>query len=262
MFLRVLEYYPGILILTTNRVGSFDEAIKSRLHCALYYPLLDEKQTFKIWQMNIKSLEEKNKALDERMKVQFKRKEIEDFARHHWESGKPSNRWNGRQIKNAFQTAVALADWDNLEYQGPKGPILKSEHFEKVAKASEHFDQYLKKTRLSDQTKAKMEEYRHDEYEEHEDSASDSKYSLGGKSGNASKKTAPKGRSTKHKTRTTKGKHRAVEVSSDEEVSNELDSEEESPGSASDDSSGSESEPPPPPREKTVKKHKKKASKA
>lgn len=34
-FLRALEYYEGILILTTNRVGTFDEAFKSRIQLAL-----------------------------------------------------------------------------------------------------------------------------------------------------------------------------------------------------------------------------------
>lgn len=31
VFLRVLEYYEGILILTSNRIGTFDEAFKSRV---------------------------------------------------------------------------------------------------------------------------------------------------------------------------------------------------------------------------------------
>jgi SpoVK/Ycf46/Vps4 family AAA+-type ATPase len=34
VFLRVLEYYDGILILTTNRIGDLDEAFKSRIHIA------------------------------------------------------------------------------------------------------------------------------------------------------------------------------------------------------------------------------------
>ena len=34
VFLRVLEYYDGILILTSNRVGIFDEAFKSRMQLA------------------------------------------------------------------------------------------------------------------------------------------------------------------------------------------------------------------------------------
>jgi hypothetical protein len=36
VFLRVLEYYSGILFLTTNRVGTIDEAFKSRIHISLY----------------------------------------------------------------------------------------------------------------------------------------------------------------------------------------------------------------------------------
>jgi SpoVK/Ycf46/Vps4 family AAA+-type ATPase len=43
VFLRVLEYYQGILILMTNRVGTFDEAFKSRVQLALYYPQLSEE---------------------------------------------------------------------------------------------------------------------------------------------------------------------------------------------------------------------------
>ena len=155
----MLEYYPGILILTTNRVGSFDEAIKSRVHCALYYPPLDKDKTFKVWSMNLDVLEERNKALEPRFQVQFKRNEIEDYARLHWRKGKKPFRWNGRQIKNAFQTAVALADWDTLQYTGgagnPNGPVLRPEHFEKVATASEHFDMYLERTRRNDHTRAR-----------------------------------------------------------------------------------------------------------
>lgn len=39
VFLRVLEYYSGILFLTTNRVGTIDEAFKSRIQISLYCKL-------------------------------------------------------------------------------------------------------------------------------------------------------------------------------------------------------------------------------
>ena len=48
VFLRVLEYYSGILILTSNRVGTFDEAFKSRIQLALHYDGLNEEQRQKI----------------------------------------------------------------------------------------------------------------------------------------------------------------------------------------------------------------------
>ncbi|KAF9639964.1 hypothetical protein BFW01_g11770 [Lasiodiplodia theobromae] len=164
VFLRVLEYYSGILILTTNRVGDFDEAVKSRVHCALYYPPLDEMNTEEVWKMNLDLLEDQNESPDCEVPIRFKREDIMGFARRHWKEG---NRWNGRQIKNAFQTAVSLADWDDLKNSGgdsnARGPRLRRKHFKTVAKASAHFDMYLEKVRRDDVTRAKQDELRRDE---------------------------------------------------------------------------------------------------
>jgi SpoVK/Ycf46/Vps4 family AAA+-type ATPase len=49
VFLRVLEYYQRILILTSNRVGIFDEAFKSRVQLAMHYPPLDQNGRWEIW---------------------------------------------------------------------------------------------------------------------------------------------------------------------------------------------------------------------
>jgi len=40
VFLRMLEYYTGFLFLTFNRVGTFDEAFKSRIRISLYYEFM------------------------------------------------------------------------------------------------------------------------------------------------------------------------------------------------------------------------------
>ncbi|KAK7697667.1 hypothetical protein SLS64_013297 [Diaporthe eres] len=49
VFLRTLEYYDGILILTSNRVGTFDEAFKSRIQVAIHYESLTKKSRRAIW---------------------------------------------------------------------------------------------------------------------------------------------------------------------------------------------------------------------
>jgi len=49
IFLRLLEYYQGILFLTTNRVDEFDAAFQSRIHFSILYPALDSKQRSAIW---------------------------------------------------------------------------------------------------------------------------------------------------------------------------------------------------------------------
>ena len=49
VMLRLLEYYRGILFLTTNRVESLDPAFQSRVTCALKYPPLGVDSRAKIW---------------------------------------------------------------------------------------------------------------------------------------------------------------------------------------------------------------------
>ena len=50
VFLRSLEYYEGMLFLTTNRVKTIDEAIASRIHLPLRYADLNESARKKVWQ--------------------------------------------------------------------------------------------------------------------------------------------------------------------------------------------------------------------
>ncbi len=49
VFLRVLEYYKGILFLTTNRVNTFDDAFKSRIHIPIRYTDLSQTSRLQIW---------------------------------------------------------------------------------------------------------------------------------------------------------------------------------------------------------------------
>ncbi|KAJ1333057.1 NTP/NDP exchange transporter [Microdochium nivale] len=110
VFLRVLEYYPGVLFLTTNRVGAFDDAFRSRIHLSLYYPKLDRRQTIKIWKMNLRRISESNakRVQDGEPEIRIHTDKILRFVRDHWEQLS----WNGRQIRNAFQTAIALSEFD------------------------------------------------------------------------------------------------------------------------------------------------------
>lgn len=44
VLLRILEYFSGILFLTTNRVKTFNEAFQSRIHIAVQFKELNDKQ--------------------------------------------------------------------------------------------------------------------------------------------------------------------------------------------------------------------------
>jgi hypothetical protein len=49
VMLRTLEYFEGIMFLTTNRIGTIDLAFKSRLHLSLSYPALNRESRRKLW---------------------------------------------------------------------------------------------------------------------------------------------------------------------------------------------------------------------
>ncbi|KAG8627258.1 hypothetical protein KVT40_004741 [Elsinoe batatas] len=49
IFLRVLEYYEGIMFLTTNRVQTFDAAFQSRIHISIDYPELSIESRKQVW---------------------------------------------------------------------------------------------------------------------------------------------------------------------------------------------------------------------
>lgn len=49
VFLRNLEYYDGILFLTTNRATDFDDAVLSRIHLKVKYDNLTKDARREIW---------------------------------------------------------------------------------------------------------------------------------------------------------------------------------------------------------------------
>ena len=58
IFLRLLEYFQGILFLTTNRVEYFDPAFQSRIHLGLKYSELTFKAKRSIWSMFLGKVKE------------------------------------------------------------------------------------------------------------------------------------------------------------------------------------------------------------
>ena len=51
VFLRVLEYFNGLLFLTTNRIDDIDEAIVSRCIALIRYQAPDEAARARIWRV-------------------------------------------------------------------------------------------------------------------------------------------------------------------------------------------------------------------
>lgn len=144
----MMEYYAGVLFLTTNRVGVFDEAFTSRIHLSLYYPPLDRNSTLQIFAKNWDRINAQYKKTGRTININTS--EITEFAIDYFENNK-EGRWNGRQIRNAFQSALALAEldaWgtdDSLDEANQDCPVvLGRKRFDTVAESYKGFTSYLK----------------------------------------------------------------------------------------------------------------------
>ncbi|KAL2870147.1 ATP-binding protein [Aspergillus lucknowensis] len=122
VFLRVLEYYSGILVLTSNRIGTLDEAFKSRVQLTLHYPPLDESSRRRIWSNFITRLQHTSPET----KADQILENIDKLAKF---------QLNGREIRNSIQTAVVLAEF--------RGQPLQYSHLVDVIDVSNEFEQYL-----------------------------------------------------------------------------------------------------------------------
>ncbi|KAJ5129742.1 uncharacterized protein N7515_005781 [Penicillium bovifimosum] len=119
-FLSVIEYFEGILILTTNRVDRFDEAFKSRIQLALHYPPLGEEQRRIIWRTFIQRQNGSSTDISNLVGS------LDVLQRE---------KLNGRQIRNAITTARQYAKW--------KKEVLRYDHLKDVIEVAAKFDEYL-----------------------------------------------------------------------------------------------------------------------
>lgn len=85
IFLRLLEYFQGILFLTTNRVQTFDPAFQSRIHVALRYGELTNKAKNSVWRTFL----DKVRAIEDVEVKKFTDSDYETLSRHNL---------NGRQV--------------------------------------------------------------------------------------------------------------------------------------------------------------------
>ncbi|KAI0451735.1 AAA family ATPase [Xylaria acuta] len=122
VFLRELEYYDGILILTSNRVGTFDEAFKSRIQLSLHYENLGVGQRRRIWRNFINRI----KSLDPTIDYEDILDHIDDLS---------VVDMNGREIRNAITTARQLAQF--------KEKPLNYAHLSHVLRVNRKFNRYL-----------------------------------------------------------------------------------------------------------------------
>jgi len=125
IFLRTLEYFKGVLFLTTNRVGTFDQAFQSRIHVTLGLPSLDQDRRTSVWAIFLHDLAHNNVISDPRCA------ELMRLVKEKWSKDK----LNGRQIRNAVRTALVVAQ--------KNGDMVGEKDFETVLRISREFEGYI-----------------------------------------------------------------------------------------------------------------------
>ena len=119
IFLRLLEYFQGILFLTTNRVETFDEAFVSRIHLSLKYEGLSQKARKTVWKTFIQRVKE----IEGSAVANITDRDYDDLSKRNI---------NGRQIKNLTRAAQALA----VDEKVP----LSLVHIKRVVELAETFE--------------------------------------------------------------------------------------------------------------------------
>ncbi|ETS79926.1 hypothetical protein PFICI_07455 [Pestalotiopsis fici W106-1] len=121
VFLRHLEYFSGIVFLTTNRIHVFDDAMKSRIHLAIGFNAPGTAARRAIWSRNIQQLPKDQ--VDPNVEEALDRLAAEEL--------------NGREIANTLTTANTFARFS-------KEP-LGIQHIETVMVVRRDFENILKK---------------------------------------------------------------------------------------------------------------------
>mmetsp|Transcript_11303 Transcript_11303/g.16734 ORF Transcript_11303/g.16734 Transcript_11303/m.16734 type:complete len:741 (+) Transcript_11303:56-2278(+) len=122
VFLRVIEYFKGVLFLTSNRVSSLDRAFHSRVSVALKYPELNAKSRMKIWEHFLHATQ---------MKVDTN-VNLEKLGAYEL---------NGRQIRSTVRLANSLAM--NEAVAKSTEPVLNMRHITQCVSISNQFADFV-----------------------------------------------------------------------------------------------------------------------
>ncbi|KAJ5905337.1 uncharacterized protein N7473_002253 [Penicillium subrubescens] len=123
-FCTQLILNAGVLILTTNRIGTFDEAFKSRIQLIIHYKPFTNALRLEVWRKSFRHLRDLGEqAVD-----------FEDLDDHIDELAELE--MNGREIRNAITTARHL-----VQYTGHR---FIFEHLRHVLSFRDNFEKNLK----------------------------------------------------------------------------------------------------------------------
>jgi SpoVK/Ycf46/Vps4 family AAA+-type ATPase len=125
--LREVEYFKGVLIMTTNRVAVFDPAVVSRIHHAVKFPQLSPKQQLEIWKLRLRHLSEQGLCAQV--------DEIQHWVSNAIQNSRLSGEMTGREIRNILIMA------QNLGYGNDRQRRITLDDIKKIYRYKVDFQQ-------------------------------------------------------------------------------------------------------------------------
>lgn len=151
-----MEYYQGVLFLTTNRPGQIDDSFISRITYPIHYPAISQEAKSRIVQRFVKRFEETGNIIIG--------KQAETYLIGHCQD------LNGRELRNIMQNAVEAAEakMGRIRTSLPKGADPKHptminvevRHVKAAVERQAGFQAYLedlRKTSILDRARNKGE---------------------------------------------------------------------------------------------------------
>jgi hypothetical protein len=153
--IRMLDTFTGITFLIADQgpfarpepLGSSAKEMMSRINASVFYPALDKAQTMKIFEINMRRINDvfsKQHRDRPRPAILVVDEDILGFANAFYKQRLIWERWNCTQIRKAFSTALALAEADaelspeaqsEHDLHEPWKVTLRAAHFEVVARS-------------------------------------------------------------------------------------------------------------------------------
>ena len=147
MFLRKIEYFEGILFLTTNQIHFIDPAFESRVTLGIRFEDMGRETRGKIWRKLLEELDDPKRDVKDRLGDGVKSKLLDQVER--WSGEEYS--LNGRQIRNVVNSAWLLArhggiarTLDATAIQASLDSVMQFVRMIKIEKERER-DSYLEK---------------------------------------------------------------------------------------------------------------------
>jgi hypothetical protein len=140
VFLRQLEYYKGVLILTTNRISTMDVAFQSRIQVAVKFEDLKRTGRSHVWK---ELLESRRANMDADALDEIKQAVDADGADMKDTNALARHSLNGRQIRNVLNVAEGYA----FNQFGKPG-MMQLSHVRKATEAALEFQKLFDEARL------------------------------------------------------------------------------------------------------------------